>query len=247
MNNLTIGGVDRFGQPYTYYETVAGGHGASSRGPGLSGKQSHMTNTANTPIEALEQIYPFRVETYALRSQSGGEGKHRGGDGVVRTYVFDREAQVTLFSSRRKSGPYGLNQGQPGAPGKQFRVSASGERSEYRHHLPCGLRRVKSFTSKHRAVAVGGPSVRRTLWRSKRFRVWVFAAGGQPMGVHPQTFPFAELVFYLGRRPGWQAPFHPVCTSKKFAGPFGPSSISARGDQPQSIASATNSSCVGFL
>ena len=128
MNNLSIGGLDHEGQPYTYYETIGGGHGAHPLGHGLSGRQSHMTNTRNTPIEALEQAYPFWIETYGLRDNSGGEGSHRGGDGIVRTYVFEKEASVTLFSSRRYQAPYGLAKGAPGQRGTQVKVNHHGEK-----------------------------------------------------------------------------------------------------------------------
>ncbi|MBL90916.1 MAG: 5-oxoprolinase [Myxococcales bacterium] len=127
MNNLTIGGLDHDGNPYTYYETIGGGHGAHALGEGLSGRQSHMTNTRNTPIEALEQAYPFWIETYALRENSGGMGKYQGGDGLARTYVFEKEAFVTLFSSRRRQAPYGLTGGAPGQVGNQSKVNSKGE------------------------------------------------------------------------------------------------------------------------
>ena len=85
MSNLTIGGVDpRTGEPFTYYETAAGGMGARPGLDGISGVQTHMTNSLNTPIEALEYAYPFRVRRYGYRDGSGGEGKFRGGDGLIR-------------------------------------------------------------------------------------------------------------------------------------------------------------------
>ena len=112
--------------PYSYYETIAGGHGAHAAGKGLSGRQSHMTNTRNTPIEAIEQTFPFWIKTSALRADSGGAGKEPGGDGLVRTYVFEKTATVTLFASRRQSGPYGLHGGERGAPGKQIKINTNG-------------------------------------------------------------------------------------------------------------------------
>jgi len=115
MNNLTIGG--NAGQAFVYYETIAGGHGASSSGDGLSGRHSHMTNTLNTPIEALEYVYPFRVSAYHLRENSGGMGRTRGGDGIVRTYTFLAPATVTINSERRINAPYGLAGGGAGAVG----------------------------------------------------------------------------------------------------------------------------------
>jgi N-methylhydantoinase B len=105
MSNLTIGGIDpRTGQPFTYYETAAGGMGARPGLDGISGVQTHMTNSLNTPIEALEYAYPFRVRRYAYRKGSGGEGKFRGGDGLIREIELLAPAQVTLLAERRKFG-----------------------------------------------------------------------------------------------------------------------------------------------
>jgi N-methylhydantoinase B len=119
MNNLTIGGMDpRSGEPFAYYETIAGGSGANPRRAGVSGIHTHMTNSLNTPAEALEYAYPFRVTQYALRKASGGSGKHRGGDGVVREIEVLTDAQVTLLSERRVLAPYGLNGGSPGSSGR---------------------------------------------------------------------------------------------------------------------------------
>jgi N-methylhydantoinase B len=118
MNNLTIGGIDpRSGQPYTYYETIAGGLGASPESPGASGHHAHMTNSLNTPIEALEYAFPFRMVQYAIRRGSGGAGRNRGGDGLVREIELLGDAQVTLLSDRRTTRPWGLSGGEPGAPG----------------------------------------------------------------------------------------------------------------------------------
>ena len=112
MNNLTIGGMDaRSGEAgsFAYYETIAGGTGASAAGDGVSGVHTHMTNSLNTPAEALEYAYPFRVTRYSLRAGSGGDGEHRGGDGIVREIEVLTDATVTLLSDRRKTRPYGLN------------------------------------------------------------------------------------------------------------------------------------------
>lgn len=108
MNNVLIGGVDpRTQEPFAYYETLAGGAGATPVGPGASAVHTHMTNTLNTPIEALEHAYPFRVSKYAVRRGSGGAGRHGGGDGVVREYEFDGQATVTLMTERRRHAPPG--------------------------------------------------------------------------------------------------------------------------------------------
>ncbi len=121
MNNLAIGGYDsERGNPFAYYETIGGGAGASPVGDGLSGVHVHMTNTLNTPVEALEYTYPFRIRRYALRQGSGGLGKHRGGDGLVRDIEFLCPAQVTILSERRRLAPYGLQGGRPGAPGRNL-------------------------------------------------------------------------------------------------------------------------------
>ncbi len=120
MNNLTLGGADprRGGAPFAYYETIAGGMGARPGADGISGVHTHMTNSLNTPIEALEHAFPVRVRRYGLRRGSGGSGLHRGGDGVIREIEFLTETQVGLLSDRRKFAPYGLRGGRPGAKGK---------------------------------------------------------------------------------------------------------------------------------
>jgi N-methylhydantoinase B len=119
MSNLTIGGVDpRSSEPFTYYETAAGGMGARPTLDGISGVQTHMTNSLNTPIEALEYAYPLRVHRYAYRTGSGGPGQFRGGDGLIRELELLADAQVTLLADRRKFPPYGLQGGEPGALGR---------------------------------------------------------------------------------------------------------------------------------
>jgi N-methylhydantoinase B len=128
MNNLTIGGYDPArGAPFAYYETVGGGAGAGPLGDGLSGVQVHMTNTLNTPIEALEYAYPLRVRRYALRRGSGGEGSTRGGDGLVREIECLVPATIALLSERRRSVPYALGRGTPGAAGRNLLVQAGRE------------------------------------------------------------------------------------------------------------------------
>ena len=119
MNNLTIGGVDpRTGQPFAYYETIAGGMGARPVKPGVSGVHTHMTNSLNTPAEALEYAYPLRIRQYSLRPGSGGRGRHRGGNGIVREIEVLTDCEVTLLADRRSNGPWGLAGGGAGAPGK---------------------------------------------------------------------------------------------------------------------------------
>jgi N-methylhydantoinase B len=127
MNNLTIGGVDpRTGHPFAYYETIAGGMGARPGKSGVSGVHTHMTNSLNTPAEALEYAYPLRVRRYSLRSGSGGAGTHRGGDGIIREIEVLTDCEVTLLADRRARGPWGLAGGKPGAPGKTSVIRSGG-------------------------------------------------------------------------------------------------------------------------
>jgi N-methylhydantoinase B len=141
MNNLTIGGMHpgandpgsnhpgtnhpgtndpRTGEPFAYYETIAGGMGARPGKSGVSGVHTHMTNSLNTPAEALEYAYPVRVRRYSLRAGSGGDGKFRGGDGIVRELEMLTDGEVTLLADRRTRGPWGLSGGADGAPGRTF-------------------------------------------------------------------------------------------------------------------------------
>lgn len=118
MSNLTIGGWDtRFDLPFTYYETTAGGMGARPGMDGISGIHCHMTNSLNTPVEALEYAYPFRVRSYSYRAGSGGDGEFRGGDGIIREIELLTDAQVTLLGDRRRFKPYGLAGGLGGKVG----------------------------------------------------------------------------------------------------------------------------------
>ena len=116
MNNFAVG---RSGDAsWAYYETLAGGMGAHAKGPGLSARHSHMTNTLNTPVEVLEQVYPMRVRRYALRRGSGGQGKYLGGDGVVREYEFLAPAQFSVLAERRRRAPSGAAGGADGQVGR---------------------------------------------------------------------------------------------------------------------------------
>jgi len=125
MNTIAIGGHDPRGaaipggRPYSYIETIGGGQGGRPMGPGDDGIQCNMTNTMNTPVEALEITYPLRVERYELREGSSGQGRHRGGNGLVRAIrVLDHEARVSLQCERRRFAPYGLHGGADGKPGR---------------------------------------------------------------------------------------------------------------------------------
>ncbi|MBA2704114.1 MAG: hydantoinase B/oxoprolinase family protein [Blastocatellia bacterium] len=124
MNNLTIGGIDpRSGNEFSYYETVAGGMGARPDYDGLSALHTHMTNSLNTPAEALEYAYPLRVREYRIREGSGGKGKHHGGDGVIREIETLAAAHMSLLADRRKNAPYGLHGGEEGKPGSAAIIS----------------------------------------------------------------------------------------------------------------------------
>jgi N-methylhydantoinase B len=118
MNNIAMGSKSMQGANWDYYETVGGGMGASVRGAGLSAVQTHMTNTLNTPIESLEMHYPLRVTRYQIRTDTGGEGMHRGGDGIHREFEFLGETSVTLLTERRIRQPWGLQGGGAGCAGQ---------------------------------------------------------------------------------------------------------------------------------
>ncbi len=113
MNNVTFGG-----RGFTYYETIAGGQGACPEADGPSAVHVAMSNTLNTPVEALELAYPLRVERYALRLGSGGRGRFRGGDGVVRELRVLEDARLSLLAERRLHAPAGAAGGEPGARGR---------------------------------------------------------------------------------------------------------------------------------
>jgi N-methylhydantoinase B len=138
MNNLAMG-ADQPGNRWDYYETVGGGMGAGAAGGGWSGVQTHMTNTLNTPVEVLETRFPVRVRRYALRAGSGGDGRVRGGDGLVREFEFISPARFTLLTERRRHAPWGLAGGAAGLrgrnllngrelPGKYHGAAAPGDR-----------------------------------------------------------------------------------------------------------------------
>jgi len=123
MNNVTAGGVDaRTGAPFAYYETLAGGAGAGPAREGQSAVHTHMTNTLNTPAEALEYGYPFLVRRQGVRRGSGGAGARPGGDGLVREIEVLSETEITVLSERRSRGPWGLDGGEPGAPGRNVLI-----------------------------------------------------------------------------------------------------------------------------
>jgi N-methylhydantoinase B len=164
MSNLAIGGIDpRSGERFTYYETTAGGMGGRRGLNGISGVQTHMTNSLNTPVEALEYAYPLRVRRYAYRAGSGGAGRFRGGDGLIREIEVLADAEMTLLADRRKFRPYGLAGGEEGAAGAAWVTrAATGETIE----LPgkCSLRLARGDVLRMETPGGGG-------WGNERQRV----------------------------------------------------------------------------
>jgi N-methylhydantoinase B len=152
MNNVTMGGRRADGSVYAYYETIAGGMGAGRAAPGLSGVQVHMTNTLNTPVEALEMAFPLRVVRYGLRAGSGGAGAQRGGDGVVREYLLLAPTTVTMLSERRAVAPWGLAGGAAGAPGRNALIHPDGREEE----LPSKFTRYLAAGTRLRIETPGG-------------------------------------------------------------------------------------------
>jgi N-methylhydantoinase B len=132
MNNLVIGG-----RSWTYYETIGGGQGASPHGDGPSGVHVGMSNTLNTPVEALELEYPMRVERYELVYGSGGAGRHRGGDGIERVIRVLEPASLSLLTDRRRHGPAGVRGGEPGRPGEN-RLDGEQLPAKASRELPAG-------------------------------------------------------------------------------------------------------------
>ena len=123
MNNFTVGGLTPGGEPFAYYETIAGGMGARPGSDGIDGIHTHMTNSLNTPVEAFEAAYPLRIRRYTLRRGSGGKGRHKGGDGIIREIEMLTDAQVAILSDRRDRGPYGLAGGDDGKTGENRLIS----------------------------------------------------------------------------------------------------------------------------
>jgi N-methylhydantoinase B len=151
MNNITAGGIDPLsGSAFAYYETMGGGMGGRPGLDGLSGVHVHMSNTLNTPVEAFEYAYPLRIARYQLRDGSGGDGSARGGDGLVREFVFEVPTEVTLLCERHRFAPYGLQGGYPGQCGESRLVRADEEQV-----LP-GKVRFRALPGDHLVVASPG-------------------------------------------------------------------------------------------
>jgi len=138
MNNIAMGSRTA-GNGWDYYETIGGGMGAGPIHNGLHAVQTHMTNTLNTPVEVLESQYPLRIRRYALREGSGGKGKHRGGDGLVREFEFLAPTTVTLLTERRRHAPWGLRGGNDGQPGSHLLTE--------RHNNQCNNKALPAKTT----------------------------------------------------------------------------------------------------
>jgi len=153
MNNITLGGVDsRTGQAFAYYETIGGGMGAGAGASGLSGVHTHMSNSRNTPVEAIERYLPVRIRQYHLRRGSGGAGKFAGGDGIVREYEMLDRVSVTILSDRRERPPYGAAGGQPGEVGRNTLIRANGIEEK----LPSKVRLILNAGDRLRIESPGG-------------------------------------------------------------------------------------------
>ena len=150
MNNITFGPAN--GGGYAYYETIGGGAGGGPGWQGTSGVQIHMTNTLNTPVEALERSAPVRIERYALRRGSGGAGRYTGGEGIIRTYHFLDAVEVSVLSERRRHAPYGLQGGQPGQRGVNTLCTPDG----HEETLPGKFRRILAAGSRLTITTPGG-------------------------------------------------------------------------------------------
>ncbi|SMO51292.1 N-methylhydantoinase B [Balnearium lithotrophicum] len=159
MNNVTFGGKNERGEDFTYYETVGGGAGALKGADGESAVQTHMTNTLNTPVEVLEYQYPLMVTEYSIRENSGGGGIWKGGDGIVREFLFLGETEVTVLSERRKFSPYGLEGGRPGKRGVNILIDGEGRKKE----LPSKFTRLFKPGERLRIETPGGGGYGRKL------------------------------------------------------------------------------------
>ncbi len=127
MMNVMLGGYDKNGNPWAYYETIGGGSGARPNGNGISGVHTNMTNTMNTPIEVTENTYPMLFTSYKIREGSGGDGKYKGGDGIVRSFKVFYSSRLAVMASRFLTNPYGLFNGKPGKPSKLTIIRKNGK------------------------------------------------------------------------------------------------------------------------
>lgn len=156
MNNVLIGGATAEGRAWVYYETVGGGQGGRVHGPGMSGVHTAMTNTRNTPIEALERAFPLRVRRQRLRRGSGGEGASAGGEGIERDLEALEPCTVTLVTERRVSPPWGLAGGEPGAVGENWLLPDGDEGRAERLLDKCTVRLAAGDVLRMRTPGGGG-------------------------------------------------------------------------------------------
>jgi N-methylhydantoinase B/oxoprolinase/acetone carboxylase alpha subunit len=151
MNNVLLGG-----DGWVYYETVAGGEGAQPGRSGMSGVHTAMTNTRNTPIEALERAFPLRVLRYRLRDGSGGSGRHAGGDGIERDLQVLEDCTLSLITERRTSAPWGLQGGGPGAVGESWLLPGGDDVRAQRLPDKCTVRLAAGDVVRMRTPGGGG-------------------------------------------------------------------------------------------
>jgi N-methylhydantoinase B/oxoprolinase/acetone carboxylase alpha subunit len=153
MNNVTFGGRrPSDNSPFAYYETIGGGMGGRNGLAGLSGVHTHMSNTRNTPIEALEHYMPIRIRQYTLRNGSGGDGRYPGGEGIIREYEMLTDTSITLLTERRSSSPYGAQGGSPGGRGRNSVLRSDGSIEE----LPAKVRMALKAGDRLRIETPGG-------------------------------------------------------------------------------------------
>jgi N-methylhydantoinase B len=149
MNNVAVGGVDAKGEAWTFYETIAGGFGGRRGIDGLNAVHSHMTNTMNTPIEAIEAVFPIRFLKYKLRRDSGGAGRWRGGAGVERRWMLlAPKATVSVLAERTRIPPWGLLGGKTGSTGEFYVVKANGRRVKLESKSTVRLSKNDTFVAK---------------------------------------------------------------------------------------------------
>ncbi len=149
MNNLSFGGIaPRTGEAFAYYETIGGGMGARPTADGLSGVHTHMTNSLNTPIEALEAAYPVRVRRYSLRRDSGGKGQFRGGVGIIREIEFLTDVRASILSERRRLQPYGLAGGRPGEAGRNELIVPEKRKAKFEKRNSTSQTRKSKFENR---------------------------------------------------------------------------------------------------
>jgi N-methylhydantoinase B len=168
MNNLTLGNAE-----FTYYETLGGGQGACPDAPGPSAVHVAMSNTLNTPVEALEREFPLRVTRYALRPGSGGAGRYAGGDGVIRELEALEPMDFSLITERRRHAPAGAEGGRPGAPGRNLLAGRElPAKAQGRLERGQRLRLETPGGGGHGAPAAGGPAPVKRQNPSKTREFW---------------------------------------------------------------------------